>query len=273
MKLSLRITALLCMGLVFLIINSCKHDSGPSATSVKKWSGLVLKAINEVPAPAGRNEEGDANIELMSDNSLKWDLHIHNLKAGDALTAAHIHTGDAVTAGPVFINLNPTFSAGGASGTVTGLRQSQIDSLLTMPIYVNVHSTQAPGGIARSQMDKTISFAVDISLLGANEPTPVNTTATGLAVLRLTSGDTLFSNVSFANLEANDTMTLAHVHRGAVGVSGPVRINLALATTEFAVTRKQFLVDSLKNMLLNDAVYVNEHSKRNPGGKIRGQIR
>jgi len=269
-----RLMLLLGTGLiVVLCTNSCKHDKGVAPTSLKRWDALPLKAIFEIPAPAGRLEEGDANLELMSDNSLKWDFHLHNLSPSDALTAAHIHVGDAVTAGPVFINLNPTFSGPGASGTVTNLRQGQVDTLLNMPVYINVHSNQAPGGLARSQMDKSIQFAVDIPLSGTNEVPAVTTTASGLAMLRLTNGDTLFSMVSVQGIEATDTFTVSHVHRGAAGINGPVRIFLASSLADFNVSRKTFLVDSLKTMLLNDPVYVNAHTKTKPGGKIRGQIR
>jgi len=272
MKSPLRIAFCLSASLVFILFNSCEHDSTPAPTVVKQWSNLVLKASMETPAPAGRNEEGEANIQLLSDNSLKYDFHIHNLSPSDNLTAAHIHVGDAVTAGPVFINLNPSFSGPGASGTVTNLRQGQIDSLLNMPVYINVHSTQQPGGLVRSQMDKTINFAMDITLIGDNEVPPVVTTCNGKALLRL-SGDTLFSVVSFTGMEAGDTMTVSHIHRGAAGTNGPVRIFLANVNADFGVPRKTFLVDSLKNIVLNDASYVNAHSKTKPGGKIRGQIR
>jgi hypothetical protein len=272
MKLSLRVTALLCASLFFLPLNSCNHDNGVAATTVKQWSNLILKAVLETPAPAGRNEEGEANLTLMSDNSLKYDFHIHNLSPSDQLNAAHIHVGDAVTAGPVFINLNPTFSGPGASGTVTNLRQGQIDTLMNMPVYINVHSNQAPGGIARSQMDKIVSFAMDIPLLSTNEVPSATSTCTGLALLRL-SGDTLFSMVSFSGMEVGDTMTVSHIHRGLAGINGPVRIFLASSLADFNVPRKTFLVDSLKTIVLSDASYVNAHSKTKPGGKIRGQIR
>ena len=272
MKAPLRIAFCLSAILAFVLFNSCEHDSTPTPTVVKQWSNLVLKANMETPAPVGRNEEGEANVQLLSDNSLKYDFHIHNLSPSDNLTAAHIHVGDAVTAGPVFINLNPSFSGPGASGTVLNLRQGQVDSLLNMPVYINVHSTQAPGGIVRSQMDKYINFAMDIPLLGTNEVPAVTTTCSGMALLRL-SGDTLFSMVSFTGMEVGDTMTVSHIHRGAVGVNGPVRIFLANTNVDFGVARKTFLVDSLKNIVLNDPSYVNAHSKSKPGGKIRGPIR
>ena len=265
--------SLLATGLFIVFIISCKHDAGTAPTTVKRWDAIPLKAIFEIPAPTGRLEEGDADLELMSDNSLKWDFHIHNLSPSDALNAAHIHVGDPATAGPVFINLNPTFAGPGANGTVTNLRAGQVDTLLHMPVYINVHSNQAPGGLVRSQMDKSVSFAVDVPLSGNNEVPAITTTASGLAMLRLTSDDTLYSMVSVQGIEATDTFTVSHVHRGVAGVNGPVRIFLASSLADFNVSRKTFLVDSLKTMLLNDQVYVNAHTKTKPGGKIRGQIR
>jgi hypothetical protein len=264
--------SLLTAGVFIVFISSCKHDSGTAPTSVKTWNALPLKAVFEVPAPAGRLEEGDADLELMSDNSLKWDFHIHNLSPSDALTAAHIHVGDPATSGPVFINLNPTFSGPGANGTVAHLSAGQVDTLLHMPVYINVHSNQAPGGLVRSQMDKTVSYSVDVDLIGDNEVPAVPTTASGHASLRL-CGDTLFSLVTYKNIEANDTFTVSHVHRGAAGVNGQVRIFLASSLADFNVPRKAFLLDSLKTMLQNDQVYVNAHTKLKAGGKIRGQIR
>jgi hypothetical protein len=272
MKMSQRAMALLCASLFFLLFSGCKHDEGVAPTTVKEWSNLVLKAVFETPAPAGRNEEGEANLRLLSDNSLEWDFHIHNLTPGDQLTAAHVHFGDAVTAGPVFINLNPTFAGPGASGKVIGLRQGQVDTLMTLPVYINVHSSQQPAGIVRSQMGQTIDFAMDIPLSGANEVPAVATTATGTAILRIV-GDSLISKVSVTGVEANDTLTVSHIHRGAIGVNGPVRVFLANSLADFGITRVTFLPDSMDTMVKGEACYVNVHSRRNPPGKIRGPIR
>lgn len=260
--------------LAIIMLQSCENDKDNGPTSVKRWDNIEMKAIYEVPAPPGRTEEGEASLELLANNSLKYNFNVQNLSAGDALTDAHIHVGDAGTSGPIFIPLNPTFSGAGASGTVTGLRQGQVDTLLGMPVYINVHTQQVPAGLVRGQLDKEIDFAADVALIGANErPTPVNTTATGLAILRLTTDKTLYSNVTVNNLESNDTLTAAHVHRGTADVAGPVRITLASSLADFGVVKTQTLADSLVTLLKNDPTYVNAHSKRYPAGVVRGQIR
>jgi hypothetical protein len=272
MKIAIRCAGLLCL-IILVSTQSCKHKKGVEITSVKKWDAIPMKAAFETPAPAGRLEEGEATLELMSDNSLKYDFHIHNLSPSDVLTAAHIHTGDAVTGGPVFINLNPTFAGPGANGVVKNLTAEQVDSLLHGKVYINVHSTQAAAGLVRGQMDAQVRFAMDIILSGNNESPAVATTASGLAILRLMNDDTLWSKVTVTGIETNDTFTVSHIHRGAAGTNGPVRIFLASSPADFGIVKKTFLVDSLKNMVLNDPTYVNAHSKLKPGGKVRGQIR
>lgn len=258
---------------LFCPLYSCKHETLPPPTTVKKWDNILMKTIYEIPAPPNRTEEGELFLELLSDNSLKFDFHIHNLTPGDVLTAAHVHPGDAGTAGGVLINFAPTFVGGGATGTVANLRQGQIDTLLTMPVYFNVHSTQFPGGLVRGQLDKKIEFAMDIPLSGTNEVPAVSTTATGLATLRLTDDKTLYSTITVSNLESDDTLNVAHIHRGATGINGPVRIFLAASLADFGVQKTAQLPDSLYAMLRNDATYVNAHTRRRPGGKVRGQIR
>jgi hypothetical protein len=254
-------------------IFSCEHDDGVVPTTVKKWENLTIATRNEVPAPVGRTEEGELTLELLSDNSLKYDFHLHNLTPGDALTNAHIHYGDAGTSGGVFIDLKPSISGAGATGMVTGLRQGQIDSLQGANVYFNVHSTQLQAGIARVQLDKTVELAMDIQMSGANEVGPVTTTATGLCILRLTSDKMLYSKITVNNIEPADTLRVAHIHRGAAGANGPVRIFLAENINDFGVLKTATLVDSLYNMVKNDAVYCNAHSKNRGSGLVRGQIR
>lgn len=259
--------------LLALTCQSCKHDSDNGPGTVMRWQ-VELKAINEVPAVPGRNEEGEATIELLSDNSLKYNIHIHNLSSTDVLTNAHIHTGDAGTSGPVYIPFNPIFTGPGTTGVVTGLRQGQVDTLMSKPVYVNVHSNQVPGGLARAQLDKEVVFAMDVTLLGSNEVPQVPTTAIGSAILRLTNDKVLYSKVTVNNLETNDTLTVSHIHPGATGVNGSPLIFLCNSVSDFGVLKvSNPLDDASYNQLLNTPMYVNAHSRKHGSGLIRGQIR
>ena len=263
--------------LALLATASCSDDKDdPIVTPsiVKEWN-VPLAAANENPAPADRTETGTAAMQLLSDNSFKYTITVNGLKADDQLVNAHLHTGDVITSGPVVLPFEPTFSGGNSTGTITGLRQSLVDSLKSSAndIYVNVHSSQVGAGLVRGQLNTTVDMAADVALSGANEVPAVNTTATGKALLRLTTDKKLYSKITVADLEGNDTLTAAHIHPGGVGTNGGVLVGIYGDSTEFGKTKIIDVADSIVTKLKNDSLYVNVHSKRHPAGTIRGQIR
>jgi CHRD domain len=260
---------------LFVLVSSCSKSTTPgtpAATVVKHWD-IVMDAKFENPASAGRTETGTAALDLYSDNSFKYAITVTGLAAGDALTASHIHFGDAGTNGPVILNFSPVFSGNAASATITNLRQTLVDSIKTGTVYVNVHSTQFPGGLLRGQMDKTIDYAVDVDLSGANEVPAVTTTATGHSSLRLMTDKTLYSKITVSNLEANDALSVAHIHGAAAGVNGAVLQALCTSVDDFGVVKVFTLSDANVTALKTGQVYVNAHTTIHPAGIIRGQIR
>jgi hypothetical protein len=262
-----------------ILLASCKKDTEvvtvpPGPTIVKEWN-LALSPRNENPAPAGRTETGTANIQLLSDNSIKYTVTVSNLAAGDVVNAAHIHTGDPVTNGPVIQNFNPSFSNNVATATITGIRSSLRDSLVggTAELYFNVHSTQVPGGLMRAQLNRTNELSMDVALSGANEVPAVTTTATGTALLRLMTDKTLYTKVTVTGLEAGDALTASHIHEGATGANGAVIVPIYSSAAEFGTPKMITLADDVYNKVKNSAVYFNAHSTAHGSGLIRGQIR
>jgi CHRD domain len=261
--------------IAILTLNACSKDEAideDDVVLIKHWD-IALNAKLENPAPAGRTETGTASLDLYSDNSMDYHIMLNTLAAGDALTASHIHFGDPVTNGPVILNFNPTFAGTMATGKVTGIRSSLIDTILNNTVYVNVHSAQVGSGLARGQIDKTIDYALDVPLSGDNEVPAVTTTATGLALLRLATDKTLYSKITVSDLEADDELTQAHIHAAAAGVNGPVIQGLAASKADFGVSKDYTLTDAVYNSLKNDPVYVNAHSVKHGSGLVRGQIR
>jgi CHRD domain-containing protein len=112
-----------------------------------------------------------------------------------------------------------------------------------------------------------------IQLSGDEEVPAVNTPAKGLAHLKVSSDKKLYSKVIVQNLEDGDALLFAHVHAGATGVNGPVRIFLCHTAEDFGENIVTDLTDEQFNLLLNDATYVNAHSSFSRGGLVRGQIR
>jgi hypothetical protein len=125
-------------------------------------------------------------------------------------------------------------------------------------------------------------------LTGAEEVPPRDTQAQGQAILHVSKDGTAITYKLIAvNIE---NVVAGHIHRGPVGVNGPVVANLisAAATTQMpngiraegTITAAD-LVGPLAGHPLSDLLaeieagnaYVNVHTSQNPGGEIRGQLR
>jgi len=71
--------------------------------------------------------------------------------------ASHIHAGAAGVAGPVVVPFTGSDASGKASGCTENVPAALIDSILANPsgYYVNVHTTDFPGGAVRGQLSAT----------------------------------------------------------------------------------------------------------------------
>lgn len=98
-------------------------------------------------------------------------------------------------------------------------------------------------------------------------------------------GDSVQYSVTYSGLTGNPTMS--HIHVGAAGTSGTVRVNLCgtgapapacPAATSGTITGTATVIgggisfDSLYSALKTSGAYVNIHTATNAGGEIRGVI-
>lgn len=98
-----------------------------------------------------------------------------------------------------------------------------------------------------------------------------NGTGTAWAVLNV-SGGSLTYRVTYANLDS--TFTAAHFHLGAAGTNGPVEEGITSSFTgNTASGIWTNIPDSLISALMKGDIYINIHSKKYPGGEIRGQLK
>jgi hypothetical protein len=68
--------------------------------------------------------------------------------------------------------------------------------------------------------------------------------------------------------------TMAHIHRGAAQVSGPVVVPLANPAQNIAETCTEVAPALVKEIVANPAgFYVNVHTKEHPSGAIRAQLK
>jgi len=128
------------------------------------------------------------------------------------------------------------------------------------------------GAAARSQAD-TLHIAA--AMVAANEtPTPKGdvSSARGAFTATLTksgTGGELSWRLEFSNLTGN--AIAAHIHVGAAGVAGPVRVPLCAPCTS-GVTGTATITAEVLDAILNGRAYVNVHTPTNPAGEIRSQV-
>lgn len=129
------------------------------------------------------------------------------------------------------------------------------------------------GGGGSSGSAVNASAASDIfvaSLTGAQEvpPTASNARGTGSATVDPVT------HVLTASVTASGMIgTAAHIHLGAVGVSGPIIFPLTETPAGSGVWQTQVaLTDAQLSALIAGNYYVNVHSTAFPNGEIRGQL-
>lgn len=111
------------------------------------------------------------------------------------------------------------------------------------------------------------------SLLGKDEvPGPGDANGGGTAIVTLDPRrNTISYSIAVGGLQG--TVTMAHIHKGAAGASGPVVVPLMAPAPDSitgGVTASHRLIESIAHNPAN--YYVNVHTTSFPGGAARGQL-
>ncbi len=188
----------------------------------------------------------------------------------------HIHqapSGSPTQNGPVIIALTLAPSGGVASipaGTV--LTDAQYAALLAGELYFNVHSAANPGGEIRGQINVSGGVTAGLATLNGSNEVPANaSTAAGRGTIVF---DSTTRNVVIAYATHNvAAATVAHIHTGAAGVSGPANVvTLAAGTNVFTAPNPAPLTTQNVTDINAGNTYFNVHSTTFPGGEVRGQV-
>lgn len=263
--------------LVFVLTGCSNEENTQPAKTIVKSFNVALNTSNSIPVVNSRNETGSIQMNLYSDNSLEFTISVNNLASTDALTVAHVHSGDVLSTGGVLIGLvdNSTisFSESKAYGTIS-LSLDQVSALKGDNVYVNVHSNEEQSGLLRGQIDKEINNAYNILLSPSNSvPAITDRAETGIFYMRLV-GSMLYYKVVVNNLKSGDAITAAHIHEGNATSNGGVFVNLNIGSTSQLDTSLSISLDTEGVSKLNtDELYVNVHSRDYSSGLLRGQIR
>jgi hypothetical protein len=190
-----------------------------------------------------------------------------------APNGAHIHRADgSIVVGLVLAadNATATLPAGTTPATGPVLNNADYAELLAGTLYFNVHTAANIGGEIRGQINIQGGVIAGLAALdGTQEGNASTATGRGSIVVDSATRQILTAyathNVSGA--------TAAHIHTGALGVSGPPDVvTLTLGTN--VVTAPQGATITAQNVTDLNAgnTYFNVHSGTFPNGEIRGPI-
>lgn len=203
-----------------------------------------------------------------------------------AYTASHIHSGMAGFNGPVVQGLTPRLGADPLSGIFLPsdnkyeLTSGMIDTLMMRRLYVNVHTSEHPGGAVRGQLLPLANVYFLAKLDGLHEPeNPVTIVNNGAAVVEWL-GDSIFLSGGFQGLLSKyDASIGSHIHNALAGVNGPVIFPLnptvpddSLSGIFYADSNRFMVTSTQESALTGQAMYVNVHTMLNPSGEVRGQL-
>jgi hypothetical protein len=111
--------------------------------------------------------------------------------------------------------------------------------------------------------------AISVKLTGAEETPPVKTTATGTGTITINADKTVSGKIKTSGIQG----TMAHIHTGAPGESGPPIITLTKdADGGWSVPAGAVLTDDQYAVFKAGHLYVNVHSAEHVPGEIRGQL-
>ncbi|MGW6936448.1 CHRD domain-containing protein [Lentzea sp. NPDC054927] len=278
--------------------NPAPSPTQPAPAPVKgkpMFFSADLDGKQEVPTPGGPavgDADGSAKalVEVRGDRvtfAVEW-------KKTAQLTLGHIHQGAAGQNGPVKVNLftTPMPETLSAAAGQTVIDPKLADDIRKNPagFYVNLHSTDRPGGAVRAQLKPLGKQVNPLDIIkggklrafsnGAQEvpvaggPKVGDPDGQAVTFVQPRGADVDFS-LAWVNIDAP---TLGHVHQGAKGVNGPVKITFfgtAVPNGVFAVSGTVGGVDKAALDALKKApkdFYSNVHTAAFPGGAVRGQF-
>lgn len=275
----------------------------------------AMSPRNEVPAITNSDASGVGSIVAIRTFDDKGTMNSalvifeidYALPAATTLTGLHIHSGPAGVNGPVVINTGLANLASTTTGRgrlvypveVDLARAQQVDAVNGLFVdpgsyYVNLHTTESPGGLIRSQLRRTDHMRFQMDLSPRNEVPPLTTDASAPAnvVINSIRGDDGVIQAARVTFDVNYrfpeavTFTGLHIHNQVAGQNGPVVIDTGVTAAATVVSETGFgnvyrtvNVNSAAGLTtLNSLVakpdqhYVNLHSTVNPGGAVRAQV-
>jgi hypothetical protein len=224
-----------------------------------------------------------AVAEILDDGTVRFAGTGEADWSGDVV-GLHVHRGVAGVDGPIVIDL----LSGGATvdtgthtvtGTVTTTAALAAEIAATPgDFYVNVHTSAAPLGLARGQLQAFAGREIHALLLGEEESVVVDPNARGAAAVHIDGERAANFVIAMAQPLAGE-LTMGHIHFGPAGVDGGIALDFDVPTSTLDVaagtrtgsaTAPLPLISRLS--MHPDQFYVNVHTAAAPAGIARGQV-
>lgn len=305
----------LAAGVACLCVPGLKADTAQTISFL-----TTMLPANETPAITDTSV-GNVIITLhvvrdstgtITSGSVDFDV-VSKFSGAVTVTGLHIHKGAAGVAGPIVIPTDVSSIAVDATGKTTIQRQVQfpqttpavalstITDLLANPsdYYVNIHTTDHPGGVMRGQLLLAEGKIVMAQMSPRNETPPVTSNASGVAEVTLlraldSSGNVAMAeaifNLDYTGFDPGTTFTGFHIHNGTAGVAGPVIISTGISSVSADPSGAGSLsyavpITPLDSTFASEAAainglfvnpnnyYINIHTTVFPGGVMRDQLK
>ena len=125
-----------------------------AVVSAQTTLSTSLSGDEEAPGPGDKNGKGWVTLTVEPDGTICYEGKVQAI--GRQITGAHIHIGAAGVPGPVVVDLDP-FGAdvtGNKAAHCVTTTPATAAAIIANPsnYYVNVHTTDYPGGAIRGQL-------------------------------------------------------------------------------------------------------------------------
>ena len=108
-----------------------------------------------------------------------------------------------------------------------------------------------------------------ITLSGANEVPPVQTSASGDGTISIADDGAVTGSVATKGIQG----TAAHIHMAAAGANGPVIVPFTKDGDTYKAPAGAKLTPEQLAAFKSGGLYFNVHSAANPGGELRAQLK
>jgi hypothetical protein len=142
-----------------LAVSACEDDDDPTGPEPVLDFTATMTGLNERPNPVANAGNGTATFTLdAAETTLSYSIGVASMTS--AITASHIHLGNANVAGSVIVPLTTPVNGQTVTGTISnqttlslGLTFASLVALMrTGDVYVNVHTSNNTGGEIRGQI-------------------------------------------------------------------------------------------------------------------------